>query len=311
MLTITVVGLFCFLVVVISLLGYGYYARPSRFFKRLGPGVIGGSEVPAGPHAQLSPAMHLFEEIGAKVPISLEDASSARHDLMAAGFRSEHAVAVYYGIKIVTAASLAAAAFLVVVPSIDAIALRAVVIVGMALGGYLIPGLLVEHLIVVRQEKLRYSLPDILDLLVVCVEAGLGLDQALLTVSRELETTHPLLCDELTLVNLEMRAGMRRADALHNFAERTGEQEIRKLVAILIQTDRFGTSIADALRTHSGFMRRRRRLDAEERAGKVGVKLVFPIFLFLLPSMLVIAAGPGVLQVFKALFPLMRTFHSL
>ena len=181
---------------------------------------------------------------------------------MAAGFRSEHAVAAYYGIKIVTAATLAAAAFLVVVPSIDAIALRAVVIIGVALGGYLIPGLLVEHLIVVRQEKLRYSLPDILDLLVVCVEAGLGLDQALLTVSRELETTHPLLCDELTLVNLEMRAGMRRADALHNFAERTGEQEIRKLVAILIQTDRFGTSIADALRTHSGFMRRRRRLDA-------------------------------------------------
>ena len=247
MLTITIVGLFCFLVVVISLLGYGYYARPSRFFRRLRPGAIAGSEVPVGPHAELSPAMHLFEEIGAKFPISLEDASSARHDLMAAGYRSDHAVAVYYGIKIVAAAALAAAGLLLVVPSIDVVPLRVVVIVGMALGGYLIPGLLVEHLIVVRQEKLRYSLPDILDLLVVCVEAGLGLDQALLTVSRELETTHPLLCDELSLVNLEMRAGMRRADALHNFAERTGEREIRKLVAILIQTDRFGTSIADAL----------------------------------------------------------------
>jgi len=311
MLTITIVGLFCFLVVVISLLGYGYYVRPSRFFRRLQPGAVAGSEVPAGPHAPLSPAMHLFEELGTKFPISLEDASSARHDLMAAGFRSEHAVAAYYGIKIVTAAVFAALAFLLVVPSIGAIPLRLVVIIGMAFGGYLIPGLLVEHLIVARQEKLRYSLPDILDLLVVCVEAGLGLDQALMTVSRELQTTHPLLCDELSLVNLEMRAGMRRADALHNFAERTGEREIRKLVAILIQTDRFGTSIADALRTHSVFMRKRRRLDAEERAGKVGVKLVFPIFLFLLPSMLVIAAGPGLLQVFKTLFPLMRTFHTL
>ena len=107
-----------------------------------------------------------------------------------------------------------------------------------------------------------------------------------------------------------MRAGMRRADALHNFSERTGEKEVRKLVAILIQTDRFGTSIADALRTHSVFLRKRRRLEAEERAGKVGVKLVFPIFLFLLPSMLVISAGPGLLLVFKTLFPMMRNFRG-
>ena len=105
-----------------------------------------------------------------------------------------------------------------------------------------------------------------------------------------------------------MRAGKRRSEALRNLAERTGESELRKLVAILIQTDRFGTSIAESLRTHSDFMRVRRRQDAEERAGKVGVKLVFPIFFFLLPSMLVVAAGPGLLQVFKYLFPLMRSF---
>jgi len=179
-----------------------------------------------------------------------------------------------------------------------------------AMVGYLVPGMVLEQLIERRQETIRFSLPDVLDLLVICVEAGLGLDQALLTVSRELQTTHPLLCNELALMNLEMRAGMRRADALHNFAERTAEKEVRKLVAILIQTDRFGTSIADALRTHSVFMRKRRRMDAEERAGKVGVKLVFPIFLFLLPSMLVISAGPGLLLVFKSLFPMMRNFRG-
>ena len=151
-------------------------------------------------------------------------------------------------------------------------------------------------------------LPDALDLMVVCVEAGLGLDQAVRSVSEELRITHPEISEELGLVTLEMRAGKRRVDALKNLADRTGETELRKLVAILIQADRFGTSIAESLRTHSDFMRVRRRQDAEERAGKVGVKLVFPIFFFLLPAMLVVAAGPGLLQVFKQLFPLMRGY---
>jgi tight adherence protein C len=114
------------------------------------------------------------------------------------------------------------------------------------------------------------------------------------------------LSDELTLVTLEMRAGKRRADALRNLSERTGEAELRKLVAILVQNDRFGTSMGESLRTHSDFMRTRRKQDAEERAGKVGVKLVFPIFFFILPSMLIVAAGPGILQIFKYLFPMMK-----
>ncbi len=103
-----------------------------------------------------------------------------------------------------------------------------------------------------------------------------------------------------------MRAGKRRAEALRNFADRTGESEIRKLVAILIQNDRFGTSMGESLRTHSDYMRTRRRQEAEERAGKVGVKLVFPIFFFILPSMVIVAAGPGLLQIFKDLFPMMK-----
>jgi tight adherence protein C len=108
-------------------------------------------------------------------------------------------------------------------------------------------------------------------------------------------------------VTLEMRAGKRRSEALRNFAERTGESEFRKLVAILIQNDRFGTSMGESLRTHSDFMRTKRKQEAEERAGKVGVKLVFPIFFFILPSMLVVAAGPGILQIFKYLFPMMKS----
>ena len=156
--------------------------------------------------------------------------------------------------------------------------------------------------------QLRLSLPDALDMMVVAVEAGLGLDQALQYVSREIEQSHPDLSDDLSLVTLEMRAGKRRADALKNLADRTGEPELRKLTAILIQSDRFGTSMGESLRTHSDFMRIRRKQEAEERAAKVGVKLVFPIFLFILPSMMLVAAGPALLKVFRDLFPMMQGF---
>jgi tight adherence protein C len=118
------------------------------------------------------------------------------------------------------------------------------------------------------------------------------------------------LSEEISLVNLEMRAGKRRADALRNFAERTGEPEIRKLMAILIQNDRFGTSMGESLRNHSDFMRTRRRQEAEERAGKVGVKLVFPIFFCILPSIIIVAAGPALLQIFKYLFPMMKHING-
>jgi len=148
-----------------------------------------------------------------------------------------------------------------------------------------------------------------MDLIVVCVEAGLALDQSMQHVSRELMDVHPDISQEMELVNLEIRGGKRRAEALRALADRTGEAELSKLVAVMIQTDRFGTSIADSLRTHSDFMRVRRRQEAEERAAKVGVKLVFPIFFLILPAMLIVVAGPGLLQVFKYLFPMMKNFR--
>jgi tight adherence protein C len=174
--------------------------------------------------------------------------------------------------------------------------------------GYYAPGYYLESLVKKRQLKLRLSLPDALDMMVVSVEAGLGLDQALQYVARETEVNHPELSDELGLVGLEMRAGNRRSEALRSLADRTGEEELRKLVAILVQTDRFGTSMGDSLRTHSDFMRLRRKQEAEERAAKVGVKLVFPIFLFILPSMMIVAAGPAMVKLFEDLFPLMQNF---
>jgi len=186
--------------------------------------------------------------------------------------------------------------------------LRIVLVIAAGAVGYFGPSFFLEKMVAARQERLRLALPDALDLMVVCVEAGLGLDQAIRAVSEELRLTHKDISEELGLVVLEMRAGKRRADALKNLADRTGEAELRKLVAILVQADRFGTSIAESLRTHSDFMRVRRRQEAEERAAKVGVKLVFPIFFFIMTAMLTVAAGPGLLQVFKYLFPMMRSY---
>lgn len=160
-----------------------------------------------------------------------------------------------------------------------------------------------------RCERLRLGLPDALDLLVVCMEAGLGIDQAILKASKELAIVHPEISQELALVHLEMRAGIARAEALRSLGTRTGSHDLQKLAAVLIQSDRFGTSLSDSLRTHSEFLRVRRRQEAEERAAKVGVKLVFPIFFFLLPAMLVVSAGPGILQLFKHLLPALKSLE--
>ena len=247
----------------------------------------------------------VFQEIGEKVPINPEDASMVRRDLIAAGYRSDRALPIYLAARVVACAGLLLLG-LYLRTYVGNPILSIVVPIAMGFLGYYGPSFWLDSAVSSRNERLRFSLPDGLDLMVVSVEAGLGLDQAIQYVGKEMALSHPELSDELRLATLEIRAGKRRAEALRNLSERTGEPEISKLVAILIQTDRFGTSIADSLRTHSEFMRVRRRQEAEERAAKVGVKLVFPIFFLMLPAMLVVAAGPGLLQVFKFLFPMMK-----
>jgi tight adherence protein C len=144
-------------------------------------------------------------------------------------------------------------------------------------------------------------LPDALDLLTLCTEAGSGLDQALMKTSDELAVAHPVLAGELRTVTTEMRAGKPRIEAFKNFAARTGVEDVRALVTMLIQTDRFGTNVADALRTQSDESRTKRRQEAEERANKVGVKLVFPLVLCLFPALYVVCFGPVVVQVYRGL----------
>ena len=248
----------------------------------------------------------MLHQIGSHVPSSEAEAADLRTQLIRAGYRSENAPTVLYGLKIVAVLAMLVPCIMLEADMPPNPVMKLALMASGVAAGWILPRFVLEKKVAKRQNIIRLSLPDALDLMVVSVEAGLGLDQAIQHVGRELQESHPELSEDLSLVTLEMRAGKRRSDALRNLAERTGEPEIRKLVAILIQNDRFGTSMGESLRNHSDFLRVRRRQEAEERAGKVGVKLVFPIFFFILPSMLIVAAGPGILQIFKYLFPMMK-----
>jgi tight adherence protein C len=307
MLLLITLALFIVLMGGISLFGYRRYVRPARVHMQLGAPVITATTRLELSNPRTKAPVALLNRIGGMLPSGKNDAVT-KQSLTMAGYRSEHALQVFYGARLV---SVAVAFLLALVLHVgDAVPMMHVILlIGGAGIGWRIPGFLLKKKVANRQERLKLSLPDALDLIIVSVEAGLGLDQAIQFVAVELHDAHPELCDELQLLGLEMRAGLRRADALRIFAERTGEEEIQRLVAILVQNDRFGTSMGESLRTHSKFLRNRRKQDAEERAAKVGVKLVFPIFIFIMPSMMIVAAGPGLLQVFKYLFPMMKQVH--
>jgi tight adherence protein C len=170
--------------------------------------------------------------------------------------------------------------------------------------GYLMPSMALGRLAKTRQHRIRLSLADVLDLLVVSVEAGLGLDQALQRVGEELASTHRDLSEELRLVNLELRAGKARSDALRNLADRTGVDDLSSLAAMLIQTDKFGTSVAQSLRVHSDTLRTKRRQRAEEAAAKTGVKMVFPLVFCIFPAIWVVTIGPAAIKFVQVLFPM-------
>ena len=169
-----------------------------------------------------------------------------------------------------------------------------------AIIGYMIPDLIVSRRITQHTRAIQNGLPDALDLLVVCVEAGSSLDQAILRASEELESAMPAMAHELRTVATEIRAGKQRLDAFQDLAKRTNLDDVPALVSMLIQTDRFGTSIAQALRTHADTSRTKRRQRAEERAAKVGVKLVFPLVLCLLPALYVVCLGPGAVRMYRS-----------
>ena len=255
----------------------------------------GASGDPEVDHA----VMAALKRMGAMAPRSTKELGKLQQRLVTAGYRGREAMVVFFGIRLGLAVLCFAVATTPLVgrPSLMlALAVCAV--------GYVLPSMILARMAKRRQHRIRLGLPDALDLLVVSVEAGLGLDQALQRVSDELAFAHPDLCDELKLINLELRAGTGRADALHNLARRTALDDVSSLVTMLVQTDKFGTSVAQSLRVHSETLRTKRRQRAEEAAAKTGAKMVFPLVICIFPAIWVVTLGPAVIKFIQILLPM-------
>lgn len=240
-------------------------------------------------------------------PSNIEEMRATRRRLITAGYRSGKAPVFYTGAKVLLA--IAAVVLMAMIP---------VKILGFpsttnlisyyllaATCGYYAPSVWLKRAIADRQDALQRAIPDALDLMVVCVEAGLGLDQAIARVGEDVRQAHPALRDELNILTLELRAGVQRQEAMRNLAHRTNLDEVKNLVALLVQTDRFGTSIGQALRVHADSMRTRRKLKAEELAAKLPVKLLLPLIFFIFPSMFIVTIGPACIKMVRGLFPVL------
>jgi tight adherence protein C len=268
--------------------------------RRLGEVLTGGRlKTPADDPGYNRAVIDALKKIGRAAPQSTSEMGKLQRKLTAAGYRSHEAIAVFFGIRLgcalITFAVLASP--VLVRPNL------ALALTGAALG-YLLPTMALGRLQKRRQHRIRLGLPDALDLLVVSVEAGLGLDQAIQRVGEEIAFAHPDLADELRLINLELRAGKARVDALRNLAERTGVDDVASLVAMLVQTDKFGTSVAQSLRVHSETVRTKRRQRAEEAAAKTGVKIVFPLVFCIFPAIWVVTIGPAAIKFVQVLAPM-------
>jgi tight adherence protein C len=270
---------------------------------------VAGNAVDHREHIPVHPSLafrQILQRLGDVLPASPKDVTIMQRRLIKAGFRGPNALKILYGSKLFLAILLPViATFLISGTELEP-ARKIIAVLLAAIAGFFGPNEYVKLASKKRQKELRRGMPNALDLLVVCVESGLGLDQAILQVSKELDKAHPEISEEFALVNLELKAGKRRIEALRNLGERTAVDELKKLVAVLIQADRFGTGIAQSLRGHADFMRVQSRQVAEEKAAKLGVKLVFPIFFCILPSLFVVTVGPVAVKIVRELLPMMQ-----
>ena len=260
--------------------------------------VTGGRTKAAFDEGGYDSVKKILKRIGEAAPRSASEMGKVRQRLVTCGYRNREALPIFYGVRI----GIGLLFFFIMVSPLVKPNL------GLALGacglGYVLPAMALARMAKRRQHKIRLGLPDALDLLVVSVEAGLGLDQAIQRVSEELAFAHPDLCDELRLINLELRAGKARSEALHNLGERTALEDVTSLVAMLVQTDKFGTSVAQSLRVHSDTLRTKRRQRAEEAAAKTGAKMVFPLVFCIFPSIWVVTLGPAVIKFVQVFVPM-------
>ena len=255
------------------------------------------------PKAEERPAIRerlqqALDPLSKAIPVSPADVSQTRSWLIQAGYREARHVTFFFGLRVFFAGIGFAA--VVLTSGFNSHLL----LLGVTALGFFIPRFFLKRLMKERQRRIRLGLADALDLTVICVEAGLSLDQALLRVGEDLSTAHPELSAEFHLFNLETRAGKPRVEALKNLSSRTGVDDVNALVTTLIQTDRFGTSVAQALRVHSDSLRTERRQRAEEQAAKTTVKMIIPLVLFVLPSLIFVTIGPAVIQLMRVLVPM-------
>lgn len=294
---LAVVGVFVAMCVVVGTTASWALARNAPEKRRLRAIAQPGSERVIQEESLVAAPDPALARLSKLVPKSPKEMSDLQRTLTRAGYRSSRALFVY-------SISEMALPFVLFFGTIMLVGFAAGLVPGLvlALFGYFAPSLYIGYRTTERQRAIRNGLPDALDLLTVCVEAGSGLDQAVTKAGEELALSHPDLAEELATVTTEIRAGKPRMEAFRNLSKRTGVEEVRSLVSMLTQTDRFGTSIAEALRVHSDMSRTKRRQLAEERAGKVGVKLVFPLALCLFPALYIVCFGPVVVRIYHAFF---------
>ena len=303
---ILIIGISTFVCISLGMLGvYWMFYRPqsaaTERLRRLGgkEGVI----TPSGqgvvlpedrPAAEL--AQRIAQPLNKLLPPSATEAKKLQKQLMHAGFRSAEAPLIYRAIQLASMAG-----FPLIVAGVCALTARPlnnalIYIIIAFVAGFFLPRFFLKRMINKRQRLIRWGLADALDLMVVSVEAGLGLNAAMMKVSSELKDVHTAVAIEFELANLEIRVGRERDEALRNLAERTGVDDLRSLVAMLIQTDKFGTSIAKGLRVYSDSLRTKRRQRAEQEAQKAAVKLLFPLACFLFPTLFIAILGPAFLN---------------
>jgi tight adherence protein C len=290
---------------VFALLGLNVWVWPKAAIDRV-TASAGDPQMQQAAHPSLA-FRELLKKLGTLVPASPKDTTVMQRRLIRAGFRNPNALKVLYGAKFVMAILVPIVAVGMIANTSWESSSKIMATLASVAIGFFAPNEYVRMVAGKRQKQIRRGLPNALDLLVVSVESGLGLDQAVVQVAKELETAHPEISQEFALMTLELKAGKRRTEALRNLAERTAVDDLKKLAAVLIQADRFGTSIAATLRNHAEFMRVQARQIAEEKAAKLGVKLVFPIFFCILPSLFVVTVGPMAIRVVRELIPMINS----
>lgn len=291
---------FTLVLTMVLLAGYLY----QRIAERRGSEVLRLAGAAASPGSRLL-FLDLFRSIGENFPGARDDSNPYRKRLLAAGYGWPSALAVFYGIKCTSAFFWAGILGIVAIvyrgdPSVTALPM----LCGLGLG-FLLPDRILASRARARAQRLRSGLPPALDLMVLGLEAGQSLDQSIADASRGLKRTHPELSSELAQLFLELRTG-NRAESLRNFGTRSKEPELRKLANLLVDSDRFGASVGPALRSHGRYLRTRFRQQAQERARKVGVKLIFPVFFLIFPSVLLVTLGPACMLMYQQLKNLLQ-----